>query len=35
VRVGPNRVEEEPEPGEPIVHEVDPSVHVVDPKKEP
>ncbi|PAU52639.1 formate dehydrogenase subunit beta [Pseudomonas indica] len=32
VRVGPNRVEEDPEPGEPIVHEVDPSVHVVDPK---
>ncbi|WP_172143638.1 formate dehydrogenase subunit beta [Pseudomonas tumuqii] len=33
VRVGPNRVEEEPPAGEPIVHEVDPSVHVVDPKK--
>ena len=33
VRVGPNRVAEEPPAGEPIVHEVDPSVHVVDPKK--
>ena len=30
VRVGPNRVEEDLEP---VVHEVDPSVHVVEPKK--
>ncbi|SFP26629.1 formate dehydrogenase iron-sulfur subunit [Geopseudomonas sagittaria] len=32
VRVGPNKVDEE-DPGEPTVHEIDPSVHVVDPNK--
>ena len=33
VRVGPNKVDEEEDPGEPTVHEIDPSVHVVDPNK--
>ena len=35
VRVGPNKVDEEEDPGEPTVHEVDPSVHVVDQNKRP
>ena len=35
VRVGPSRVDEEPDAGEPTVHQVDPSVHVVDPNKQP
>lgn len=34
VRVGPNRVEEDEEaPSEPVVHQVDPTVHVVDPRE--
>ena len=35
VRIGPNRVDEEEDPGEPTVHQIDPAVHVVDPKQQP
>ena len=33
VRVGPNRVDDEEDPGEPTVHQIDPAVHEVDPKR--